>query len=308
MVAAVSMAAASPIEIFAHPENKNFAMNEPDLPRFQWRALTSVVVAFAFLLLATSGTMLFLSPPGRVANWTNWTILGLRKPEWTGLHIWFSAIFLAGAAAHLLYNLRPMLSYFKDRMTRRVTARREWLVAAGLCAAIAAGTLAKVPPFATLLAWNEELKENWDRPAERAPIPHAELLTLAALAEKGGVDLATATARLKAKGVNGFMAQTIVQQIADRAKISAQQVYDIILTAPKAAGSTHVEGAVGGGLGWKTLAQFCADEGIAVSAAAERLSAKKIAASETLTLREIASAANRKPYELLEIIREPLRP
>ena len=282
-------------------------MNDSTSTRFQWRALTSVVVALAFLLLAASGAVLFLSPPGRVANWTAWTILGLRKSEWTGLHIWFSAIFLAGAAGHLLYNLRPMLGYFKDRVSRRVAVRREWLVAAGLCAVVAAGTLAKVPPFATLLAWNEDLKESWDRPAERAPIPHAELLTLAALAEKGGVDLASATARLTAKGVVGFTGETVVQQIAGGAKLSAQQVYDIILTAPKET-ETHAEGQAGGGLGWKTLAQFCADEGIDATAALNRLASKGIAASETRTLREVATAANRKPYELLEIIRAPSRP
>ncbi len=283
-------------------------MNATPTSRFQWRALTSVVIAFAFLLLAASGTVLFLSPPGRVANWTNWAILGLRKSEWTGLHIWFSAIFLAGALGHVLYNLRPMLGYFKDRMTRRVAARREWLVAAGLCAAVAAGTLAKVPPFATLLAWNEDLKESWDRPAERAPIPHAELLTLAALAEKAGVDTATATSRLTAKGVVGFSAETVVQTIADQAKLSARQVYDLILTAPKTAEGTHVEGQAGGGLGWKTLAQFCADEGIEVGPAVARLTAREIAASEKLTLREIAAGSGRKPYELLEIIRGPSRP
>lgn len=282
-------------------------MNDSSTPHFQWRALTSVVVAFAFLLLAGSGAVLFLSPPGRVANWTNWAILGLRKSEWTGLHIWFSAIFLAGAAGHVLYNLRPMLSYFKDRTTRRATLRREWLVAAGLCGVVAAGTLAKVPPFATLMAWNEELKESWDRPAERAPIPHAELLTLAALAEKGDVDLASATARLTAKGINGFTGETVVQQIADGAQLSAQHVYDIILTAPKATG-TRAEGQAGGGLGFKTLVQFCTDEGIEIGPAMARLTASGLTASEKLTMREIAANGGRKPYELLEIIRGPSRP
>lgn len=280
----------------------------PESSRFQWRALTSVLVAFAFLFLAVSGAVLFLSPPGRVANWTNWTMLGLRKSEWTGLHIWFSTVFLAGAAAHLFYNLRPMVGYFRDRLTRRVGARREWIVAAALCGGITAGTLAKVPPFATLLAWNEDVKESWDRPAERAPIPHAELLTLAALAEKGGVDLATTTARLTAKGVAGFTAETIVQKIADGAKLSAQQIYDIILTAPGAAAGEPAAGGAGGGIGWKTLSRFCADEGIEVSTAVARLAAQGIPASEKLTLREIATGSNRKPYELLEFIRAPSRP
>ena len=280
-------------------------MNDSTSFRFQWRALTSVLVGLAFLFLVVSGTVLFLSPPGRIANWTNWTILGLRKSEWTSLHIWFSTIFVAGATGHLFYNLRPMLSYFRDRMTRRVGLRREWLMAAGLCTAVAGGTLAKVPPFATLLAWNEDVKESWDRPAERAPIPHAELLSLAALAEKAGVDLATATVRLAAKGIAGFTAETVVQKIADGAKLSAQQVYDIILTAPKTATGDHSAVKTGGGLGWKTLAQFCADEGIEVAVAIARLKTGGIAADEKLTLREIAASNGRKPYELIEIIRVP---
>ncbi len=283
-------------------------MNGSTSPRFQWRALTSVLVGLACLLLIASGAVLFLSPPGRIANWTNWTIFGLRKSEWIGLHIWFSAIFLVGAAGHLLYNFRPMLGYFKDRLTRRLAARREWMVAAGLCMAVVGGTLAKVPPFATLLAWNADLQESWDRPAERAQIPHAELLSLAALAEKGGVDLVSATARLTAKGVSGFTGQTVVQQIAAGAKLSAQQIYDIILTAPKEAAGTHAEGQAGGGPGWKTLAQLCTDEGIDVGTAISRLAARSIPANENLTLREIATAIDRKPYELLEIIRAPSRP
>jgi hypothetical protein len=278
-------------------------MNDSFSSRFQWRALASVLVGFAFLLLAASGAVLFLSPPGRVANWTNWTIFGLRKAEWTGLHIWFSAIFLAGVGVHLLYNVRPMLNYFKDRMTRRVSARREWLVAAGLCVAVAIGTLAKVPPFSSFLTWNEGLKGSWEQPAERAPIPHAELLTLAALAEKGGVDLASATGRLTAKGVSGFTGQTVVQQIADGAKLSAQQVYDIILTAPKSAAGEHAEGKAGGGLGWKSLAQFCTDEGIDPSLALAQLERSGVKADPLMTLREIATRSNRKPYELVDLIR-----
>ena len=42
-------------------------MNEAS-SRFQWRALTSVLMTLGFMLLAVSGTVLFLSPPGRVAN------------------------------------------------------------------------------------------------------------------------------------------------------------------------------------------------------------------------------------------------
>jgi len=161
-------------------------MNDKTSSSFQWRALTSVLMTLGFLLLAVSGSVLFLSPPGRVANWTNWTMLGLRKSDWSGLHIWFGTLFLSMSALHVFFNWRPLISYFKNRATRSVGFRKEWAVAAGICVVVFGGTRAGIPPFSTLLAWNEEVKESWDRPAERAPIPHAELLTLAGLAEKGG--------------------------------------------------------------------------------------------------------------------------
>ena len=56
-------------------------------PTFHWRALISVVVSLSFLLLIVSGAGLWAAPPGRIANWTDWTIFGLRKKEWADLHL-----------------------------------------------------------------------------------------------------------------------------------------------------------------------------------------------------------------------------
>jgi hypothetical protein len=270
--------------------------------RFQWRAFISVLVTLGFMMLALSGVVLFLAPPGRVANWTNWTMLGLRKSDWGGLHIWFGTLFLALTAFHVFFNWRTLVSYFRNRVTRTLGFRKEWAVAAAVCTLIFAGTRAGVVPFSSLIAWNENLKESWDRPAERAPIPHAELLTLAALAEKGGVDLAVASSRLAARGVSGFSADTIVQTIADQAKLSAREIYDIILAGQTGA-TAHADGRLGGGPGWKTLAQLCSDEGIALEAAHARLAAKGIRFDDTQTLREIAANNEEKPYALVELIR-----
>ena len=264
--------------------------------------MVSVVIAFTFLALATSGLMLFLSPPGRIANWTDWTLLGLSKSEWTAVHVWFSTLFLAITVFHIIYNWRPLIAYFKDRATRHLSLRREWLAALGLCAAIGAGTLAAVPPFSSLLEWNESFKESWGQPVTAAPIPHAELLTLAQLAEKAAVPLATAVGRLEARGITGSSGEAIVQDVAARAHLSPQQVYDIIRTS-KAEPSVHGPGA-GGGPGWKTLSQFCTDEGISVDDGLARLAAKGFKAEAGLTLREIATNNGlAKPYELLEVIR-----
>ena len=76
--------------------------------------------------------------------------------------------------------------------------------------------------------------------------------------------------------------------------------------APGGAGGSASPGqrGPGGGPGQKTLAQFCADEGLDISAAQARLSAKGLKASPSMTLREIATRNGyEKPYEILEILR-----
>lgn len=277
-------------------------MNEKNSPDFQWRALTSVLMTLGFAVLGLSGIMLFLAPPGRVANWTNWTILGMRKSEWGGVHIWFGTLFLAMTVLHVIFNWRPLVSYFKNRATRSLGFRKEWAVAGLVALGLFGGTKAEMPPFSTFLAWNEGIKGSWEQPADRAPIPHAELLSLAALAEKGGVPIADATSRLAAKGIAGFTPETVVQKIADNAKIPAREIYEIILKGAKPAGG-HGDGKAGGGLGWKTLAQFCADEGLSLDTVKATLVAKKLKFDDTMTLREIASNNGQKPYDLVESLR-----
>lgn len=314
-----------PVKNHASAEVRNIL---PSPGRFRWRALTSVLIAASFVILVGTGIVLFASPPGRIANWTNWNVFGLRKADWTGLHIGFSTLFLVVTIVHFIFNWRPMVSYFKDRLTRRVGFRWEWLVALLIVVGVFAGTRWAVPPFSTLLAWNEELKQSWDSAADRAPIPHAELLTLRELAEKGNVPVETAVNRLESRGIKGFTHDTVVQGIAEGAKLSAQQVYDIIRGPAERAGGHGPGpggggqrggglgggggpggggpggGGPGGGPGRKTLEQFCADEGLKVDDAVARLAAKGIKADPQRTLREIAvDAGYSRPYELLDLIR-----
>ena len=287
-------------------------------PRFAWRAMTSVLIAISFLILVFSGVILFVSPPGRIANWTNWKIFSLLKKDWIALHIWFSALFLVVTIFHLVFNWRPLVSYFKDRLTRRVGFRWEWLVALAICGGVYAGTRADVPPFSTLLAFSERVKESWDQPRGRAPIPHAELLTLAELAQKAEVAMTAVTNRLQAKGITGISPEIVVQALADNNHRSAQQIYEMILAEPtqreagkgkgqgkgQGGGGGGGGGGAGGGPGWKSLTQFCADEGMDLKDALARLQAKGIKATPDQTLREIAvNAGYSRPYELLELLR-----
>jgi hypothetical protein len=288
---------------------------------FRWRALTSVLITAAFLVLLLSGIILFIAPPGRVANWTNWAILGLRKSEWAGLHITFSALFLSAALLHIIFNWRPLLSYFRTRWGEASGLRFEWVAALVLVVGFYVGTRANWPPFTTLIAYSNSIRESWETPRQRAPIPHAELLTLQELANQASVNMSTVSSRLEAKGIKGFTTNTIVQELANQSGLSAQQLYGIMTAAPAepavAVGASMTRSGEpghglgrggrsgpGGGPGRKKLTEFCADEGIDLQTALKRLEAKGIKASAELTMREIAvNNGYERPYELLGILR-----
>ena len=109
-------------------------------PRYSWRALMSVLISLAFVVMLVSGVILFLSPPGRVANWSDWRMLGYTKHDWSDLHAWFAVVFVVAALLHTVFNIRPLLSYFRSRLTRRIGFRWEWVMALGIGGAVFAGT------------------------------------------------------------------------------------------------------------------------------------------------------------------------
>ena len=298
-----------------------------------WRAMTSILIAASFLLLLISGVILFVSPPGRVANWGDWRMIGLSKHEWSGVHTWFAAVFVLTAVFHLVFNLRPLMNYFRDRLTRRLGWRWEWVVAVALCGVVFAGVQTRIPPFSTLLNFGERVKRSWEDTRTSAPLPHAELLSLRELASQAKVPYETAVERLEARGFKGVGPETIVQELAQTNQVSAQRVYEIVQgqrggerggggrgfgkaggaseSAEKGAGQGAgggrggfgKGGGGGGGAGWQTLAQYCASRGIALTNASARLQAKGIKFATDRTLRDIAlDNGYDRPYEILNIL------
>ncbi len=299
-------------------------MNAPaPLRKFRPRAFTSLVVALGFVVLLISGGVLFLAPPGRVANWTNWQIFGLTKHGWGDLHITFAALFLVAGVAHMVFNFRPLLQHLGARLAGRSGFRMEWVVALVLGLAVFAGTRARVAPLGSLLAWSEQLREGWEKPAERAPLPHAELLSLRELAEQAGLTPEVAISRLEESGLGRFDPETQVTTIAEEAKLAPAQLYEVLQGRPARASTSAAGphetgtgrgiggggggggGERGGGPGRKTLAQFCQEEGIDLAAASARLTARGMKASPEQTLRDIATQNGfDRPYALLEVLRQ----
>ncbi len=292
-------------------------------PGYSWRAMTSVLISLAFVTMLVSGVILLLSPPGRIANWSDWRMLGYTKHDWSDLHVWFAIVFVIAGLLHIVLNIRLLVSYFRNRLTRRVGFRLEWIVALAIAGVVFAGTRAGVPPFSTFLAFSERIKQSWEDPRSAAPMPHAELLTVQEFAEKAGIPLPTALERLSNRALEGVAPEIVVAELASRNDLSAQRLYEIMRDAPARTGSpgpghadekAAAKGAAGGhrgGGGWgagggpgrMTLSEYCESRGLDVQDAQARLQAQGIKLTAGRTLREIASDNGYdRPFALIEII------
>jgi hypothetical protein len=317
-------------------------MTDERKTRFSWRALASVLIGVAFLVMGVSGTILFISPPGRGANWSDWRMIGYSKHEWADLHIAFGVMFVLAAILHLILNIRPLISYFRNRMTRHIGLRREWIAALLLSGLVFLGTRYDVPPVSSLLNFGESVKRGWEEPTVAAPIPHAELLSLKELAEKAGVTLEQATERLTKQEMKGITGDIVVAELATQNNTTPQRVYQIVQDLPARGAGRHggteegggkgsgkggdgehrgAGGGMGGGMGggWgggggggggpgggagrMTLTEFCQSRGIDPAEALARLEAAGMKAAEGKTVRDIASDNGlSRPFKIIEII------
>ncbi len=102
----------------------------PSVPaRFHWRAFVTLFVILSYVLLATSGIVLYVAPPGRVAHWSLWTLARLDKEAWQAVHTVFAFLFVLAGAFHLYLNWRIFWSYLRSKLTAGVRMKRELALA-----------------------------------------------------------------------------------------------------------------------------------------------------------------------------------
>lgn len=287
---------------------------------FQWRAFISTLTGLSFVAMCLTGIILFVVPPGRVANWTGWTLYGLTKAQWQALHIWFSLLFMVAAIVHIVYNWQCLLRYCQSKVTKAFTLRAEWGLSLVLCVVLLVATLANWRPFSSLVDWGESIKHSWDDPTRRPPVPHMELLTLSALAEQvEDIPLDTMLENLRARNIAVDSPDAIVGELAAAHGMTPETLYNIAIGAahrghgrgagqPGGGGSGGGRGMSGGGggggsgFGRMTLEQYCADAGIDTDAAIEKLRATGVTATRTTTIREIAETANVRPSAVPDLL------
>lgn len=148
------------------------------------RRVITLTVLLSFVVLSLSGLLMFVSPQGRVAYWSRWTLVGLTKEQLTSIHTTVMVLFLAAAIWHVVLNWRAILGYLRNRSKQVRVLTPEFGVALALTSLFVVGPLADVAPFRQYLDAGESLKSAWEAESGSPPWGHAEESTLARFCQR----------------------------------------------------------------------------------------------------------------------------
>lgn len=213
------------------------------------KKITSLTMLWSIIIMTYTGIMLFIAPPGRVANWANWKLLGLGKEDYAQIHSTFMVLFVFMTLLHVYYNWKPMTSYMKNQAKEMIVFTKDMLVAILLSFVFVSGTLVEVPPFSSFLHFGEGIKNSWEKEYGTAPYSHAELSSLKIFTKKLGFDLEKSKTVLTSNNIKFEETQSLIQ-IGEENLVSPQFIYQLLKKNFEKSGETTIELT---GLGKKTV-------------------------------------------------------
>ena len=264
---------------------------------FYTRGFTTFVLVMSFLVIAGTGIALFATPRGRVAHWTDWTLLGLGKDQWSSIHLTAAALFLFAAALHTVFNWKVLKGYLKLRKVAGLRLKRELFAAAAVSLLFVAGTLAQVPPFSTLVDLHHEVRDYWEQTSARAPAPHAEELRLSALAQSMDLSTEDVVTTLEARGFTNVEPDRSLARIAHANAVAPSEIYESLEVNYEPGRRQSIESG-GSRMGRLTLGDYCRANNLSLDRAIAVLRDAGALAHESSTLRELAGSLDLRPGEL----------
>ena len=273
------------------------------------RSLTAFIVAWSFLVLTITGLALYIVPHGRVAYWVHWSLAGMEKEQWAGVHMMFGGIFIVAGIIHLYFNWKPFRKFLADRVGGHLEMKREIVFATLFTIAVFVLSVFNLPPASWVFDLNENIKSSWvTSPELEPPFGHAEEVSLAALSRKLQIDLEPAMEELKKHNIEFNGKQDTLEDIARRNNTTPMAIYALIRKHQKKASidvntltPDMIEAQFAGtGLGRKTFAQVSRETGLDLDDALGRLNKQGITASADDKLKAIADEHHLGPMDLLK--------
>ena len=264
--------------------------------KFHTRSFISFGLFVVIFWLLISGTVLYISPPGRVAHWQQWTFFGFGKDQWQAQHTIFSYVFIILAIFHIFsLNWKNLWSYVKLKSKAGLRKKREFVTAIILSIAVFIGTNLNVPPFSSFYDLGEEIGFSWEEKTQKAPMPHTENMSLADVCTKFlNIDPAKAMDKLISQGLIVNSESEKLKQIAEGNGTSPSQIYALLSPETRRSGK---------GYGRMTIKAVADDLGLDSIEIIQVLKANNIEASEDEVIKDIATNTGRHPSEIMKIIK-----
>ena len=191
------------------------------------KKITSLTMLWSIIIMTYTGIMLFIAPPGRIANWANWKLLGFSKENYSEVHSTFMILFVVMTVLHIFYNWKPMTSYMKNTAKEMIVFTKDMLVAIVISLLFIIGTLVGSTPFSSFLDFGDSIKNSWEKEYGTAPYSHAELSSFKMFCKKLGFDLEKSEEILKLNDINFENTQSL-SQIANENAVSPQFIFMLL--------------------------------------------------------------------------------
>ncbi len=276
--------------------------------KFRFRAFTALMMLWSFVLESVSGVVLYIVPPGRIAHWTNWKLWGYTKDQWGAMHTIFGYVFLIFAGLHIYYNWKPIINYVRSKLKAGLRMRKELVVSLLITVLVFIATVISLPPFSTIMGIGENFKNSWEESKDEPFVPHAELMRFDEFVKTLGILEEQALKTLEASGITVKDTTIPIKEIAEENGVAPLEIHDLLVQSLSKEEKDNLSGAAEsqsrGGFGAKTLEQVAAELKISAEDAVNILESRKIAAKKDELIRTIATNNGKRPFEIVNILRE----
>lgn len=268
------------------------------------RKIASLTALVSFVLEMLTSVILYIVPQGRVAYWSDWRLWGLSKIQWGNLHVNLGLLFLIAICLHIYYNWGPIVAYLKNKGAEPRVFTKDFTVALILTLVCGLGTYWEMPPFSTVIAIGEQIKEAAAKKYGEPPYGHAELSSLLTFSKKVELDLDASLTRLAAAKIRVTDPGQSIADIARMNNLNPKAVYEAMLPPEQAGQGKALPTSPPAGFGRRSLADICQEYKLDIKAVLQGFAAHKITARAAMSIKEIAAENNTSPLDIFELLRQ----
>lgn len=272
---------------------------------FNLRSFTSFLLVISTFIMSLSGFILYVAPPGRIADWGTWKLILFTKAEWQAFHTIFSYLFFILVIIHLFFiNRKTFLTYIKSKLKTGLNRRWEMVAAIIFSVFIFAGALRSWTPFSPVMKFGDKLKESWEGDFTSPPVLHMEKYTLEKLAIE--FDSISPTELVKALIENNIKVTGVEKTLKDIAsdnKTTPSAIYEILSSKYKQH-FIFVTGEVPPDIGKYTVGSTAKSNGKELSDLIQILKDKGIDANGETSLSAIADKLKVTPADVYKMLLE----